>query len=245
MCTVSVVIPALNEEQAIAAVLSLVPEDVLAARGFAVEKVVVDNGSTDRTAAIAREHGAVVVQESRRGYGNAYQAGFSHATGDIIVTGDADMTYPFDELPALLDTFVRRDIDFMTTDRLSMLRPGVMSPMNQFGNWVLTKTMRVLFGWPFRDSQSGMWIFRRTIWPAVGATHEGMAFSQELKLEAYLKGYRCTEEPVTYRARVGKVKLNAFRDGYVNMMHLFRRFLVVLRTHTPRIYRITTEGQGA
>src|SRR5438128_10374520 len=92
---VTVVIPCLNEEQGIQEVLREAPS-------FIDEVIVVDNGSTDRTAAVARQMGAHVVTELSRGYGRAYKSGFSQATGDIVVTLDGDHSYPVDALSYLL-----------------------------------------------------------------------------------------------------------------------------------------------
>ncbi len=240
---ITIVIPALNEEKAIADVLNQVPVDDLNEMGYEVEKIVVDNGSTDNTVSIAKENGAFVVYQPERGYGNAYKEGFLHASGDIIVTGDADMTYPFDELPKLMEIFERENIDFMTTDRLTTLESGVMTKTHVFGNWGLTLVTKILFNWPFKDSQSGMWIFKRSIWQSLDVTSNGMQFSQEIKIEAFIKGYRCTEVPVTYRARVGDVKLSTFKDGIINISHLFLKYFKTLRNNTSLIKRVITEAR--
>src|ERR1700689_4816107 len=99
---ISIVIPALNEEAGIRGVIGQIPVKKLQNMNHHVEILVVDNGSTDRTAEFARRGGARVVFQPLRGYGNAYKAGFANATGDVIATGDADMTYPFDKLPEIL-----------------------------------------------------------------------------------------------------------------------------------------------
>src|SRR5689334_890347 len=112
MRRLSVVIPALNEELNIPATLAAVPIDRLRRAGWDVELLVVDNGSSDRTAAVAREHGARVLIQPVRGYGNAYKVGFANSTGDVIATGDADRTYPFEILPEVLALMERDDIDF-------------------------------------------------------------------------------------------------------------------------------------
>lgn len=239
---ITVVMPALNEEKAITAVLNSVPTKKLNKMGYEVETLVVDNGSTDKTAKLAKECGATVVHESKRGYGNAYKKGFSNATGDIIVTGDADMTYPFDELPKLMTVFEREKIDFMSTDRLSTLNNGVMAKTNLFGNWVLSTVTKILFKWPFKDSQSGMWIFKKSILSGIDLHSSGMAFSQEIKIEAFINGYRCTEMPVTYRARVGKVKLSTFKDGFYNLAHLFKKYFDILKVDTILVKRVITES---
>ncbi len=240
---ITVIIPALNEEKAIADVLRQVPVKKLNEMGYEVENVVVDNGSTDNTVSIAKKNGATVVYQPVRGYGNAYIAGFSNTDGEIIVTGDADMTYPFDELPKLIKIFERENIDFMTTDRLSTLNKGVMTKTHVFGNWVLSMITRVLFSWPFKDSQSGMWIFKRSILKDLDLSSGGMQFSQEIKIEAFINGYRCTEVPVTYRARVGSVKLSTFKDGVRNISHLFLKYFKTLKKNTVLIKRTISESQ--
>ncbi len=242
---ISIVIPALNEERAIKAVLDQIPVSALNDSGYEVEKLVVDNGSTDNTVAIAKKSGAIVVHESRRGYGNAYKAGFEKADGDIIVTGDADMTYPFDALPRLLSIFEKDNIDFMTTNRLATLKPGVMTKTHIFGNWVLSMVTRVLFKWPFRDSQSGMWIFKRSLWQDMNLVSFGMPFSQEIKIEAFISGCRCTEVPIDYRARIGEVKLSTYGDGLRNITHLFTKYFKTLHRETVQMHRIITESKKA
>src|ERR1700761_1724388 len=92
----SIVIPALNEVANMKPVMESIPFERLSALGWTTEVVVVDNGSTDGTGEAARSLGAQVVLQPERGYGNAYKAGFAAATGDVIATGDADCTYPFD-----------------------------------------------------------------------------------------------------------------------------------------------------
>ena len=155
-----------------------------------------------------------------RGYGNAYRAGFANATGDVIATGDADLTYPFDHLPQLLDLLIAEELDFLTTDRLRHADPEAMKPSHLLGNRVLSQTSRALFGFPFRDSQSGMWIFWRRILDSLDMRSGGMSFSQEIKHEAAARGFRCGEVPIDYRPRGGEAKLRTIRDGARNTFHL-------------------------
>jgi len=121
MKTLSVVIPALNEEHGIGRVLEEIPIAKLKSMGYSVEVLVIDNGSHDKTPHIAREKGAKVIIQPIRGYGNAYKAGFANATGDIIATGDADLTYPFSILPDVIHLINDKGLDFINTDRLTTL----------------------------------------------------------------------------------------------------------------------------
>lgn len=224
MKKITVVIPALNEEKAIKRVLKSIPSSKLKKMGYSTEVMVIDNGSTDKTKLFAQSNGAKVIVQPVRGYGNAYKAGFANATGDIIATGDADLTYPFEDLPAFIELLESRKLDFINTDRLKTLNPTVMHWTHQFGNLVLTTICQVLYpGFPFKDSQSGMWIFKRKVWDKLNVNSSGMPFSQEIKIEAYRKGFKCDEIPITYRARVGEVKLRGFQDAVGNVLYLFRK----------------------
>jgi glycosyltransferase involved in cell wall biosynthesis len=227
MKKITIVIPALNEERGIGPVLKEVPVDKLKELGYETEILVIDNDSHDNTPQIARDHGATVIIQPIRGYGNAYKAGFANATGDIIATGDADSTYPFSDLPDIIKKMEEEDLDFINTDRLTNLNHIAMSPSHQFGNRVFTIIIKILFGWPYVDSQSGMWIFKRNIWKQLKVKSSGMPFSQELKIEAYVRGFKCAEVPIKYRTRAGKEKLNTLNDGIGNMLQLFSKWMAL------------------
>ena len=231
---VSIVIPAMNEEEGIGATLDEIPREVFAQRGYDVEVIVVDGESRDRTREIAQAKGARVIVEPRRGYGRAYKTGFARATGDIIVTGDADTTYPFDHTPDYVQLLEREGLDFITGNRFGMLEPGAMSGKHKFGNWVLSTTMRLLFLVDIRDSQSGMWIFRRRILQDLLITSDGMPMSEEIKIEAFKHPkVKSREIPIPYRVRVGEVKLASWKDGWRNLTFLFRKRLGLLEKPKP------------
>lgn len=225
MKKITVVIPALNEEEGIGPVLKEIPVNALIDMGYETEVMVIDNGSKDKTRHIARQHGATVIIQPVRGYGNAYKAGFANASGDIIVTGDADLTYPFEDLPAFIRKMEKEDLDFINTNRLMYINPEVMKPSHIFGNRLLTTISKILFKLPFVDSQSGMWIFRREIWDELHVRSSGMPFSQELKIEVHIRGFKCAEVPIKYRARAGDTKLTIFKDGTKVMFQLFQKKL--------------------
>ena len=218
--TLSIVIPALNERHNLVPVLDAIPVESLERVGWNCEVIVVDNGSTDGTGMLARNLGARVIDEPQRGYGSAYRAGMGAAVGDIIATGDADRTYPFDVLPQLLGILLHGDYDFLTTNRLHTRNHPAIQLSHLLANHVLSAVGRTLMRTPFRDSQSGMWLFRREVWRGVDVRSEGMAFSQELKHEAYLRGFKCVEVPIEYRPRGGDIKLEATRDGLRNLRQL-------------------------
>jgi len=213
-----VVIPCYNEEDGVREVIGRMPRAV-------DEVVVVDNNCTDRTAEVARSLGAVVVAEKRPGYGAAYKAGMRAATRDLIITLDGDGTYPPEEIPRLVDTLVDRGWEFLSASRFPLSDPAAMHLSNRLGNWVLTVAAATLFLKPIRDSQSGMWVFRRPSLGRMRLTSDGMAFSEEIKLEALLRGLAFGEAHIPYGARIGEVKLQKWRDGWNNLTFLVRKRL--------------------
>jgi glycosyltransferase involved in cell wall biosynthesis len=216
---VCVVIPCHNEEGGVRDVIQRIPKEV-------DEIVVVDNNCTDRTAEVARSLGARVVPEKIPGYGAAYKAGFAAASGDVVATLDGDSTYPPEQIPVLVERLVRDRLDFISASRFPLTDPKAMPASNRFGNWVLTVAAAVLFFQPLRDSQSGMWVFRRSILPKLRLTSNGMAFSEELKLEVLLhRDLRFAEAHIPYAMRIGDVKLRKWRDGWENLTFLVRKRL--------------------
>jgi glycosyltransferase involved in cell wall biosynthesis len=229
---VSIVIPAMNEERGIGKTLDTVNQDYFRSHRWEVEFLIIDGDSKDRTREIAAQKGATVILEKRKGYGRAYKTGLAQATGDIIVTGDADATYPFDSIHTYIQRLLDEKLDFITTDRFASLEHGSMTLQHRFGNLALAWTLRILFFINIRDSQSGMWIFKRealkNIQP-LEAFNNGMPFSEEIKIEMFSSPHiKAKEIPSTLYTREGQVKLESFKDGWKNL-----RFLFVKRV-TPR-----------
>src|SRR2546425_6063302 len=218
---VSIIIPTMNEEASIGQVLDEVAE---AMRGHgASEVIVVDTASHDRTVEIARAKGARIVPEPRRGYGRAYKTGFAAARGSIIVALDADLTYPASRIPEFVRCVEKEGTDFVSGNRLANIAPEAMSGMHRLGNRMLTGAFRFLFRFPIRDSQSGMWAFRRAILDRLELVHEGMAFSEELKAEVICRGVSFQEVPIEYRGRVGGEKIRSVQDAFADLVWRFRQ----------------------
>lgn len=190
---------------------------------FVDEVIVVDNGSTDRTADIAHKLGAQVIRESVRGYGRAYKTGFERATSDIIVTLDGDHSYPPDAISYLLEALMHLEADFLSASRFPVRDRRAMSFKHKFGNVVLSLATSILFFRWVRDSQSGMWVIRRAILPKLRLTSDGMAFSEEIKIEALKRGFRFVEISIQYSSRLGEIKLNPWRDGIANLAFLVKK----------------------
>ncbi len=219
---ISIIIPTLNEEKAIGKVLREIPKKALK-REHELEILVIDGASTDNTKSIARNRGAKVITEKRKGYGRAYKTGFKHATGNVIVTADGDYTYSMSIIPSLIEILEKENLDFITTNRFRYMDKKSMTPLHKIGNQILTIATQLLFRININDSQSGMWIFRKNILHQLNLESDSMSFSEEIKIEAYKKGLRCKEIPIRYRMRIGEVKLNTFKDGIKNLIFLIQK----------------------
>jgi len=214
---ITVIIPCLNEEHGIEKILSSMPD-------FVDETIVVDNNSTDRTAEVARSLGAKVIREEVRGYGRSYKRGFANATGDLIITLDGDHSYPVDALSYLIEAFLHLDVDFLNASRFPVRNVNAMSIKHKFGNLLLSLAMSLLYFRWVRDSQSGMWVLRRSILNGMQLESDGMAFSEEIKIEALKsRSVRFVEISIQYTSRLGEIKLNPWRDGFYNLWFLVKK----------------------
>jgi len=221
---VSVVIPCLDESESIAACVEQ-SLDALRSAGLDGEVIVADNGSTDGSAELAREAGATVVDEPRRGYGSAYLAGFAAARGDYVVMLDADLTYPIADIPRFVEQ-LDAGADLVMGDRMENIQPGAMHWMHRYvGNPVLTGTLNLFFRTGVRDAHCGMRAVRRDSLPALDLRTTGMEFASEMVIRAAKVDLDIREIPIEYHPRAGESKLSRFRDGW---RHL--RFLLV---HSP------------
>ena len=233
------VIPCLNEEKGIVEVLGRMPS-------FVDEVIVVDNNSTDRTAEMAKSFGARVIHEEVRGYGRAYKTGLLQSKGDIIVTLDGDHSYPPDAISYLLEAFLHSEVRFLSASRFPLKNRKAMSFKHWLGNKLLSLTMSILYFRWVRDSQSGMWVFERSSLDGMHLVSDGMAFSEEIKIEAIIRkriGFK--EIYIDYSTRMGEIKLKPWRDGIRNLYFLVRKRF----TAGPAVERVikladTQEKQG-
>lgn len=211
---VSVIIPCLNEEAAVGTVVDNAFEGIRRS-GRSGEVVVVDNGSSDDSAAVAAARGARVVSEERRGYGNAYLAGLAAAQGEYLVMGDADDTYPLQDLAPFVDRLEQGD-DLVIGSRFNGTIHGDAMPfLNRFvGNPVLTGLLNLLFGVKVSDAHCGMRALRREALPVLDLHSTGMEFASEMVFKAYRRGLTVSEIPIDYYPRVGESKLNRFGDAW-------------------------------
>jgi glycosyltransferase involved in cell wall biosynthesis len=221
---VSVVIPCLNEEASIERCVSEALQ-ALEGQGWDGEVIVADNGSDDHSAELAKQAGALVIHEPRRGYGSAYRAGFAAAQGDYIVMADADLTYDFSDIPRFVSK-LDEGADLVMGDRMSGIQPGAMPWLHRYvGNPVLTGILNLFFRTGVRDAHCGMRAIRRSALPALDLRTTGMEFASEMVIRAGKERLAIEEIPIHYHPREGESKLSSFRDGW---RHL--RFLLV---HSP------------
>ncbi len=214
---ISLIIPCYNEEEGLKKLLPQVPH-------FIDEVLVVDNNSKDQSSKVARELGAKVTTEKKQGYGATYLKGFKEASGDIFVTMDGDATYPLDEIKRILQEKEKNQWQFVSCSRFPLKDRRSMHWKNVLGNKVLTLMTNIIFGLNLKDSQSGMWVFDKDILSKIKLESLGMPLSEELKIECFKNPQiKSAETKIPYYARVGKVKLRMFSDGWKNLVFLLHK----------------------
>ena len=211
--SISVIIPGFNEEQAIGKVLDEIPPSV-------AEVIVVDNGSTDGTASVARQRGATVVDEPIRGYGRACLRGIAALDNpDIVVFLDGDYSDFPDEMPFLYEPIAAGSADLVIGSRVLGVRErGALLPQARFGNWLATRLIRWLFGVSFTD----LGPFRAIGYEALQRLNmrDGdFGWTVEMQVKAARLGLRCVEVPVRYRKRIGTSKISGTVSGSLRAGH--------------------------
>jgi glycosyltransferase involved in cell wall biosynthesis len=219
---ITIIMPCLNEAKALNKTIGEIPFDTLKDAGYEAELLVIDGGSSDGSVDIARSRGARVLV-SERGYGRQYRLGFKHARGEIIVTADSDGSYPLSDIPrvvGLLDTGI---FDFVSVNRFSNMSPSAMNITRRTGNFILTQVTNLLFGLNIKDSQSGMWAFRKDALRKITLTSSGMSLAEEIIIEAF-KRLKAVEFPGFYKPRVGDSKLKPLKHGWQNLSFLIKKW---------------------
>ena len=205
---ITVIIPALNEEEAIGTVVREVPRDI------AGEIVVVDNGSTDRTAEVAQAAGARVIREPMRGYGAACLAGAMAANHtDILVFLDGDRSDDPREMPVVLGPLLNGHADLVIGSRTTGLtEEGALTSHQRFGNRLVTWLVRLLYGVTLTDIGPFRAI-RAPVLRDLGMEHKTYGWPVEMIVKAAKKGYRVVNVPVSCRKRIGVSKVAGTMKG--------------------------------
>ena len=209
---VDAVMPALDEEEAIGSVLAALPRPLIR------RVIVCDNGSRDRTAAIARAGGAVVVEESQRGYGAACLralAALEPDPPDVVLFLDADRSDDPTEAARVVAPILEGRADLVIGSRvLGHAERGSLTPQARFGNWLATRLIRILYGVRFTD----LGPFRAVRWDRLRALEmrdRDFGWTVEMQIKAARAGLRSVEVPVSYRRRLGRSKISGTVAGSV------------------------------
>jgi glycosyltransferase involved in cell wall biosynthesis len=207
-----VVIPALDEERSLPKVLAEIPRPLVS------EVVVVDNGSRDRTAEVARASGATVVSEPRAGYGQACLTGIAHLAArppDVVIFIDGDYSDRAAEMVDLVKPLVEDRADFVVGSRvLGEREPGALAPHALWGNWLASLLIRALYGYRFTDLGPFRAIRYETLL-SLEMQDRDYGWTAEMQAKAARAGVRAIEVPVSYHRRIGKSKITGTVKGTV------------------------------
>lgn len=209
---IDVIIPAYNEESSIGKVIADLPKDILR------HIIVCDNASTDNTAKVASDAGAVVVPAPKKGYGSACLQGISFVKSqneapDIVVFIDGDYSdYP-DQLPEVVQPIFDDNFDMVIGSRaLGNMEAGAMMPQQIFGNWLATNLIKLIYNYQFTD----LGPFRSIKWNKlmeIDMQDEDFGWTVEMQVKAAKYKLKTTEVPVQYRKRIGKSKVSGTIKG--------------------------------
>ena len=206
----SLVIPALNEEDSLPHVLDAINKDLL------LEVILVDGGSQDRTVAIARDFGALVINEPQPGYGRACAAGVANARGEIVIFMDADGADDPGQIPDLLVPITQAGADMVLGSRLAgSISPGAMPWHQKFGNWLSSGLIRLLYGLPITDLSPFRAVLRAKL---LDLNMQEMTYGwpTEMITRAARQGWSIIEVPVNYHPRLGgKSKISGTLRGTI------------------------------
>ncbi len=208
-CSIAVVIPALNEERAIAQVIKEIPS-------WADRIIVADNGSTDGTSAAAKQAGATVVYQPERGYGAACLAAIAElGATDIVVFVDGDLSdYP-EDMDQLVDPIAAGRCDMVIASRaIGEREAGALTPQQLFGNWLATRLMRLIWGAKFTDLGPFRAI-RNLALKQIGMRDRDYGWTVEMQIRAIEEGLTYIEVPARYRRRIGESKVSGTVRGTV------------------------------
>ena len=242
----SIVMPCLNEADTLATCI-LKCNQVIQEHGLAAEVIIADNGSTDGSIEIARQHGARVVHVTAKGYGNALKGGIQAARGKYVIMGDADDSYNFLELPKFVEK-LREGKQLVQGCRLpgggGQVLPGAMPFSHRWlGNPMFSAMVKRMFKAPINDVYCGLRGFRRDFYQELDLRCCGMEFATEMIIKASLFDGDIAEVPITLHPDGRKAHaphLRTFRDGWRTL----RFFLVYSPTYLFQIPGIIMLAMG-
>jgi glycosyltransferase involved in cell wall biosynthesis len=226
---VAVLVPCYNEELTVAKVIGdfrrVLPD---------ADIYVFDNNSQDRTAEIAREAGAIVVREKRKGKGHVVQAMFRKIYAQYYVMVDGDDTYPAAQVHKLLDVVRKDRADMAVANRLMVYEKKSFRPLHVFGNNLVRWLVNTLFGANLRDIMSGYRAMKRDLVDGITVLSPSFEVETEMTLQCLNNGFLIEEVDVPYGERpTGSVsKLSTFRDGY----KVLKAIMIIFRDYKPLLF---------
>jgi glycosyltransferase involved in cell wall biosynthesis len=209
---ISIILPTLNEEEAIGKVIDEIPRQDLEQAGYAVQVLVVDGNSTDRTRQIAEQKGASIIVEPRKGKGVAVTTALSSVEADFIFMLDADYTYPARYIPDMLKLLANHHAVIGSRLRGQRER-GAISRLNLTGNYLLSLLATALYQRKISDVCTGFWGFRTEVVKSLSLRATAFDLEAEIFSQLARKGYSIAELPIYYRRRATRPKLRPLRDG--------------------------------
>jgi len=228
--SVSVVIPAFNEEQTVGRVIHRTCL-VLEKLGLPFEVVVVDDGSDDDTALICEKYGARVIKNGHRmGKGTALRIGFHACRGNIILTLDADGSFKLEDIPRLLKPIINNDFDVSIGLRVFSFEHSPRIRFRMLGNLIFSNFISLFARRKIVDSQCGFRAFRADVVRGMELSSRRFEIESEMLIKAIRAGFRFVEIPVTVRDNVGSSKVNVVMDGF---MIFWKTLLNVLSPSRP------------
>jgi glycosyltransferase involved in cell wall biosynthesis len=225
----AVLLPCYNEQATVAKVVRSFRAALPSADVY-----VFDNNSTDATAELAAQAGAIVVHSGRQGKGNVVRHMFDAVEADVFVMADGDDTYPSDAVETLIAELQKQRADMVVGMRLEQFQKGAFRPFHRSGNHLIAGLIRALFGVRVRDVLSGYRVFSREFVKTVPLTSSGFEVEIELTLQAVAKDFVIREVPIRYGERPeGSIsKLSTFRDGW----NVLRAIGLILKDYKPLLF---------
>ncbi len=239
MKKLTILIPCYNEGKAIGKVIDSVPINKLKSRGFKIDLIVVDNNSTDNTSRIAKEKGARVIFEKRKGKGNALRTGFRKISQDTdyVIMLDGDNTYKSEEIPRLIEPLENNFCDVVLGSRLEgKIKHHSMDFSHRLINWIFSFFVRHIYRVNITDVCTGYFAWKKKVIKKLTPHLESEGFSIEMEMVVKMAklGYDMYSVPITYDKRTGDSNLKPFRDG----IKIIWAFLKNLRWRPKKIINI-------
>ncbi len=209
---ISIILPCLNEEQAIGRCLKKIKQ-IINQNNINSEIIVVDNNSTDNSKQIAINNEVIVLNEIKKGYGNAYKKGLKYAKGENIIMVDCDCSYDYTDIPKFTNNL--KKYDFVLGNRFSNMDKNAMPLLNKLGNSIIRFLLKIN-GFKAKEVCTGFVGIKKQKIPKLKC--EGMEFSSEFLINT--KNLNMIEIPIKFHKRIGKPKLKRFKDGFRHLKFL-------------------------